>query len=389
MKTAAVLAALLMLTARLGLAQRSGPWVFYLFPVPTYNSLEGLAVSITGGWRKAPSPGPIPVGISIEPTAWISTSGTRGIQLTLDYSGRWPGWRFLAIGGAQRGRRAPFYGIGNATVVNDSLEEANGGIAHYYRYSLVRTTGLAAIRRRITGPLHVQVGGQWRHYAARTLDGQPTALGDTIAAGFTRSDTGSATSVELRGGLLFDTRDEEASPSRGIFLEALAARGLDGAGDFAYTRWAFGAREFIPVGTLTTLALRQSVELADGHLPFYIAYERLTAWRPEDGFGGPTTLRANRPGRWIGPNKALASVDLRYRRWDASFAGSPFRLWLIAFADLGRVWSEDERFRARELHSGYGAGFRFQLSKGSLFGMDFGWSPDAHFEFGSALTMAF
>lgn len=345
-------------------------------------------VSITGGWRKAPPPGPIPVGISIEPTAWISTSGTRGIQLTLDYSGHWPGWRFLAMGGAQRGRRAPFYGIGNATEVDDSLEAANGGVSHYYRYSLVRTTGLLAIRRRIAGPLHLQVGGQWRHYAARTLDGLPTALGDTIDTGFT-SDTGSSTSAELRGGLFFDTRDEEATPSRGVLVEALAVRGLKGSGDFDYTRYAFGAREFIPLGLRTTLGLRQSLELSDDRLPFYIAYERLTAWRPDDGFGGPTTLRSNLPGRWIGENKALASVDLRYKYWDGAFASSPFRLWLLAFADVGRVWSHDERFETNGLHTGYGAGFRFQLSKGSLFGLDFGWSPDAHFEFGSALTMAF
>jgi outer membrane protein assembly factor BamA len=356
--------------------------------VPAYSSLEGLAVGITGGWRKAPPPGPIPVGISIEPTAWVSTSGTRGIQLTLDYSGHWPGWRFLGIFGAQRSRRAPFYGIGNQTVTSDSLEQANGGVSHYYRYNLVRTTALVAIRRRLGGPLHLQVGAQWRHYAARTLAGLPTALGDTIQAGFT-SDTGSSTGVELRGGLLLDTRDEEATPSQGIYLEALAARGLKGAGDFAYTRYAFGAREHIKLGDLTSLALRQSLELSDSRLPFYLAYERLTAWRPDDGFGGPTTLRSNLPGRWIGENRGLASVDLRYKYWDATWSGSPFRLWLLAFADVGRVWSHDERFRAHDLHSGYGAGFRFQLSKGSLIGMDFGWSPDAHFEFGSAVTMAF
>ena len=330
----------------------------------------------------------MPVGISIEPTAWISTSGTRGVQLTLDYSGRWPGWRFLAIAGAQRSRRAPFYGIGNETVYDGSLEEANGGPAHYYRYSLVRSTGVLAIRRRMAGPLHVQLGGQWRHYSTRTLDGPPTALGDTIALGFT-SDTGSASSAELRLGILLDTRDEEATPARGVFIEALAARALGGPSDFDYTRYALGAREFIPLGLLTTLALRQSVEITDDRLPFYIAYERLTSWRPDDGFGGPTTLRANLPGRWLGSNRALASVDLRYRYWDASMAGSPFRLWFIAFADVGRVWNENQRFQASGLHSGYGAGFRFQLSKGSLVGMDFGWSPDAHFEFGSALTMAF
>lgn len=385
---AAAIAALLIALPRLGLAQRSEPWTFYLFPVPTYNALEGLSLSITGGWRKSPPPGPIPVGISIEPTAWISTSGSRGIQLTLDYSGRWPGWRFLAIGASQRFQRAPYYGVGNNSVFSDSLEKANGGPAHYYRYSLIRTTGLLAVRRQVVGALHVQAGAQWRHYAARPLAGPPTtALAADLAAGAT-SDTGSTTAVEVRGGLLLDTRDEEVTPSRGVFLEALAARGL-GAGDFVYTRYGFGAREFIPLGELTTLAFRQSVQLADRNIPFYIAYERVTSWRPDDGFGGPTTVRSNIPGRWVGPNQAVASVDLRYKKWDFTFAGSPFRLWLLAFADVGRVWMDGERPELKDLHTGYGGGFRFQLSKGSLFGLDVGWSPDAHVQFGTALTFGF
>lgn len=384
----AVLGALLLLAPRLALAQSSEPWTFYLFPIPTYNSLEGLTVSLTGGWRKTPPPGPIPIGISIEPTAWISTSGTRGAQLTLDYSGRWPGWRFLLIGGAQRAQRAPYYGTGNETVLDDTLEAANGGIAHYYRYSLIRSTGIAAVRRRIVGALALQVGAQLRHYGVRTLAGPRTALGDEVAVGL-NTDTGSASGLELRGGLLFDTRDEEASPARGVFLEALVARSLRGGGDFAYTRYAFGAREFFALGSLTTLAFRQAVELAEGRVPFFVAAERLTSWRPDDGFGGPTTLRANLPGRWVAPNKALVSADLRYRKWDFAFAGSPFRLWLLGFADAGRVWMDGEEFELAGLHTGYGAGFRLQFSKGALFGMDFGWSPDARIEFGSALSFAF
>ncbi len=364
------------------------PWSFYLLPFPTYNSLEGLGVELIGGWWKSAPPGPIPTGVTISPNASISTSGTRTLGLTYNNEGRVPGWRFLAQVGYERFERAPYFGLGNASVVNDSLETANGGESHYYRYSLTRTTALAAIERQVMGPLRVHLGAQYRHYRALPLTGDPTALGADLAAG-TTSDTGSTSSLEIRGALIFDSRNEEASPSRGVFLEAMGARALKGPGDFGYTRWAFGAREFVRVTGETVLALRQSVQVAQGHVPFYIAYERLTSWLPEDGFGGATTLRENVQGRWLGPNTALASVDLRYKYWDSAIGSSPLRLWLLVHADAGRVWEESQRFQWSDLHSGYGVGAVAQLGKASFFGIDVGWSPDAHFQFSTATTLGY
>ena len=368
-------------------APSSDYWSFYLLPYPMYNSLEGLELFLSGGWRKAAPPGPIPVGISIEPTAQIATSGTRGVQLVFDQQGRWPGWRLLLSVGSVRAQRTPYFGVGNGSLYEGSLESAYG--LPYYTYSLLRTTALATVRRRVAGPLHVQAGAQWRHYRARPLEGRRSRLADDLAAGV-HADTGSADGLEARAGLLFDTRDEEASPSRGVFIEALASRGLRGAGDFSYTRFGLSLREFIPLGWYTSLAFRQSVEISDGTLPYYVSFERLTSWRPEDGFGGVTTLRTNLPGRWAGPNKALVSIDLRYKKWDfLPTPTTPVRLWLIAFADAGRVWGDGERFAARHLHTGYGVGARLQVGRGGIFGFDLGWSPDAHIDFQTAVSMAY
>ena len=362
-------------------------WQFYLLPYPSYNALEGLGLWLTGGWSKAALPGPVPTGISIQPLAQISTSGTRGIQLTFDHSGRWPNWRLLLSVGSLREQRAPYFGMGNASLYEDSLEEDHG--LPYYTYSLLRTSALGALRRRVVGPLHVQVGAQWRHYRARPLPRPRSRLADDLAAGVPL-DTGSANGLELRAGLLLDTRDEEASPSRGIFLEALYARALRSAGDYEYSRYGVGFRQFVQLGEHTTLGLRQSVELTEGSIPFYVSSERMTIWRPEDGFGGTTTLRVNLPGRWTGPNKALASVDLRYKlRHFLPTPTTPVRVWLLVFADAGRVWDDGERFVARHLHTGYGVGTRLQVGRGGLFGLDIGWSPDAGMDFTTAVTFGF
>jgi hypothetical protein len=385
------LAALLLLSIpRLARSQvRSEPWSFYLLPYPSYNSLEGLSINLSGGWYKSAPAGPIPVGVSLSPYVSLATSGSRIFSLTWNNSGRVPGWRFLLIAGYEHLTRAPYFGLGNATSVDDSLRSANGGDAHYYRYVLARTTGIAAVERRVAGPVRAHVGAQYRHYRAEPLGAPPTALGADLARGVT-SDTGSRTSLELRGGLIFDTRNEEASPSRGVFVALLGARSLEGAGDFGYTRWAAEAREFLPLsGDSLLLALREAVQGARGALPFYIASERLTTWMPEDGFGGMTTLRQNLPGRWLGAFNALASVDLRYKWWDGAIGLSPLRLWLVLHADAGRVWDAGQRFEWSGLHTGYGAGAIAQLGRASFFGVEIGWSPDAHVEFNTTVTLGY
>jgi len=364
------------------------PWSFLLVPLPIYSSLDGLGLELVGGWWKSAPPGPIPNGATISPGASISTSGTKVLSLTYNNTGRVPGWRFLGIVGYERFERAPYFGLGNDAAVSDSLEAADGGDAHYYRYSLTRESAIAAVEHQIAGHLRLHAGVQYRHYLALPLGGAPTALGADLASG-TASDTGASNTFEVRAGALFDTRDEEASPSRGILIDAIGARAIKGPGDFSYTRWAFDADEFVPVGSETVLAFRQAVQLARGTVPFYIEYERLTTWLPADGFGGTATLRQNIQGRWLGPNTALASADLRYKYWDTAIGISPVRLWLVAHADVGRVWNEGETLPWSGFHSGYGVGAIGQFGRSGLFGLELGWSPDAHVQFGTTVTLGY
>ncbi len=355
-----------------------------------YNSLEGLSINLAGGWTKPAPRGPIPTGVSITPSVSLATSGSTVFSLTYDNSSRIPGWRLLAIASYEHLNRAPYFGLGNATVVNDSLETANGGEAHYYRYGLERTTAMVGVQRKIVGPVRLYAGARWRRYGVTPLGGAPTALGADVAAGIT-GDTGAYIGVEVRGALILDTRDEEASASRGFLLQGMVAHALKPAGDLDYTRWGVEAREYVPLNSWQTvvLTLRQSMEVAHGVVPFPVTYERLTTWRPEDGFGGITTLRQNLPGRWLGPNEVLGSVDLRYKYWDAALGLTPIRLWLVAHADVGRVWEEHQKFRWADMHSGYGGGAIAQIGRASFFGIEIGYSPDAHFQFSTTVTLGY
>jgi outer membrane protein assembly factor BamA len=202
------------------------------------------------------------------------------------------------------------------------------------------------------------------------------------------SDTAGAHSAELRAGLLFDTRDEEASPSRGILLEVM---GGSGSGDFRYTRWLAGARAFIPLGEFEqwVIGLRQTVELAEGDIPVFVQYERATTWYPEDGFGGPTSLRLFAPGRFVAANRGVASVDVRKKLLDFPLRTGPMRAWALGFADAGRLWDQDARPSLRGLHWAAGIGGRLQFGKGTIFGLDLGLNGDDGFGFAFGTSFAF
>jgi hypothetical protein len=59
------------------------------------------------------------------------------------------------------------------------------------------------------------------------------------------------------------------------------------------------------------------------------------------------------------------------------------------FADVGRVWMNGETFAPDHLHAVGGVGTMLQIGRGTFFGFDVGWSPDAHFTFTTALSLAY
>jgi len=359
------------------------PFDFRLLPYPTYDADEGLQGHLLAAFRRPANRLPPPVSEMVSLDARIATSGTRGALLAYDRSGRTIHWRLYTLLGAERLRRAPYYGVGNDAFINDSTQSL---FPHYYRYQLLRTTAYVAYQHMLGSPhLRIHLAAQARHYAADPLEDSTLFAADV--RGGTLSDSGTASTAELRLGLLWDTRDEEASPSRGVLLETMAARAL---GDNDYTRYLVGARVFVPLDEFESwvLGLRQTTELASGTVPFYVAYERLTTWYLEDGFGGDRSLRLQPPGRYVAPNRVVVSADLRHKVLDVPYPASPFRLWMLGFGDIGRLWNAGETPQLRGLHWSAGLGGRAQFAKGTLFGVDIG-ASDAGFGFAISTMFAF
>ena len=143
----------------------------------------------------------------------------------------------------------------------------------------------------------------------------------------------------LRLGLMLDTRDKEAAPSKGLWVEShviLAPRWL--GTDSPHYKWAATFRHYVPIveNDVLTLAYRINYEGTFGNNAPYYALPFLTivgADYDKDGMGGFNTLRGVLRNRVQGLDMATYTVELRWRFVQ-------FKLWKQNMAFAFNVFSD-------------------------------------------------
>jgi hypothetical protein len=312
----------------------------------------------------------------LQPTYLRATRGKQEIILFADAPALLPdGWRLTALAGLEDLRAAPYYGIGNATVRDETLEEEDEG--YYYRFERRQLRVAADLQRAVAGPLRLLIGagGTRARVGAHPHDAERTLLALDMA-----EPSRETTAGWIRVGLVLDTRDREIGPSRGRWAELLlqrADRSL--GGDTEFTRATATWREYLPVGDRATLAARAKVQQVSGEAPFHELSTVASSFRQTEGLGGAGSVRGLPRNRYIGKGLALYATELRWRAGAVRVAGAPRPVVLSAFADVGRVWSDRVRISelASDLHVGYGGGARVAVKPGFVVALDVGHSKES------------
>ena len=172
----------------------------------------------------------------------------------------------------------------------------------------------------------------------------------------------------VRLGLLYDTRDKEGAPTRGIWAEGhlmLAPKWLGTTNP--YYRYSLTFRHYVPIveNDILTFAYRLNYEGTFGkRAPYYVLPYITTVGQSydRDGMGGYRTIRGIMRNRVQGLDMASYNVELRWR-----FVG--FRLWnqniafgLNVFSDGTMVTKEyDMSFKGEEQ---YRQGYNEYMAKG-------------------------
>jgi outer membrane protein assembly factor BamA len=186
----------------------------------------------------------------------------------------------------------------------------------------------------------------------------------------------------LDAGLLWDTRDHDLVPSRGVFHEASLRFTPDPRSDVSYAGATVALRFYRPLyRDRLVLAARVMGDMLFGDPPIY-ELARHGGLFPMPAPGGGSGVRGVPMQRYHGKVKLLSNLELRARVLPLSVFGQRFNIGAIAFFDAGRVWSD---FTASErldgsgpgIKVGFGGGLRIQWGEAFLLRTDVAWSPDA------------
>ena len=151
--------------------------------------------------------------------------------------------------------------------------------------------------------------------------------------------------IELKAGLVYDSREHEADPSRGIWAELYAygspdilnGRGKDG---YNYLKLAAHFRHYVPLWQdkiVFAYHLAYQGKLA-GNAPYYTLQNINTLYLRQiisDGLGSINTVRGVPYNSVIGDGYAWANVEMRFKIVSFRFIKQNFYLATNPFFDMG------------------------------------------------------
>lgn len=148
---------------------------------------------------------------------------------------------------------------------------------------------------------------------------------------------------EFKTGLVHDTRNIEADPTKGNYTEAIiTAAPRTGYSNRGYARFSVIHRGYYPIlGEKMTLAYRLGYQdKIGGHIPFYALQNLTTLFFRQitsEGLGGKNSVRGVLRNRIVGDGIFWSNFELRYRFCYFNFAGQDWYLVANPFIDGGRV----------------------------------------------------
>jgi hypothetical protein len=216
----------------------------------------------------------------------------------------------------------------------------------------------------------------------------------------------------IKAGVIFDTRDNEPNPMKGLWDEAMLiyAPGFFFNDDVSFLKLVLIHRQYF---TLVKKKLSLDYRLGyqgtiAGHTPFYFQPYMLNSFSTAtktDGLGGAKNLRGILRNRVVGDGVAWGNIELRWRIANFVIAKQDFYVGMNFFGDAGLVVQQvdiekdaidpgvtDEYFDFSygndNIHPSVGAGLRVGWNENFIIAVDYGFALD-HKDGARGLYIAF
>ena len=195
-------------------------------------------------------------------------------------------------------------------------------------------------------------------------------------------------------GLKYDTRDQLACPTKGIFTEAVvqaAPKFLNQ--DFPHTKMAVIHRQYFTVAKDLLFAYRLDYQMTLGNnkVPYYAQPEMITSYliaASNQGLGGKSSIRGVLRNRVIGDAVGFGNFEFRYKFLRFEMFKQSFYLGTNVFFDSGLIINPIEmdlskvstidkatyfkNYEAGKFHSSAGIGLKIGWNENFIISADFG-----------------
>jgi hypothetical protein len=259
----------------------------------------------------------------------------------------------------------PFYGIGNAVRIPDSTMPARDFYSRLHPQLSVRTWWRL-------GEGWSAIGGLEYMFNQSTLPPGTTAAMLVPAIDPHAEDPQSI--LKARTGLVYDSRDNELAPNRGMLhsFEIRISPRIGDAFPYSYDQLDLALRWYTHVSDRNVLAMRIVGDALVGDVPFY----ELSRYDDTSAIGGGSGVRGVPAYTFYGKVKLFGNLELRTHVTQFEALDRTFKLGVASFVDAGRLWSgtDDD---GDVVHWGTGGGLRLQQGRAFLVRADVAWSPDA------------
>lgn len=341
-------------------------------PALGFDTDEGFGYGVLAEVYQYGDGSRLPYEWTVQPRVFLTTRGRRDVTIFFDAPGLVPrGWRVTGHLGIEKRLATPYYGLGNESTYQASLEDPAGPNPRYYGFGRLRRVARVDLQRPLRGtPLRGLLGVG---LVSTEVDPVPEDEGTTLYAGEVGTSVETHWANFVRGGLVWDTRDRETAPTRGVWSEVLVQWIDEELGaDLAFTRWTLIDRRYVSLGDRLVLAHRYLLQGVSGNAPVDELQRIETSFKAGEGLGGSSSLRGVPKNRYAGKGMLVWNTELRWRVMDFSLIGHSFHVAATAFLDQGRVWRGGVRFGEllSDLHRGYGVGLHGGMGQdfvGSLY----------------------
>ena len=358
-----------------------------ILPLIAFDTDDGLGFGLRYEYQKL-KPGYDPYVSSFVLHSYVTLRGYHHHRFNIDFPdmGRRHNVRFAAWFAFRAWLNDGYWGIGNGTAREREYTgtfEPDDPHRKRYRYRLIQPFAHLTLRVDMAGPLEAFTALMVQWSDVRTYEG--SLLGEHQPLGFDGGLT-----AQLSGGFVVDSRQPERMPERGVFAE-LSGRVAPALPSSPGAYWGLFAsfRGYVTVAPHFVLAGRVMAEWMAGDVPFY----EMVRWGgsiPILGFGGWETLRGIPFGRWRGPHKSIANLELRFDVVRFGLFKETMLLQLVPFADVGAVWGAGDAAHAPApdipLHPAVGAGVHLMWADAFVGRIDLAVGPDAVLELDGSIT---